>query len=339
MLFRSSTYRINNQLVSYGPANFTLDAAVDYVKTPSQRVEFQRLNPLCNEPVISIKNTGSTLINALTITYGRSGGTMSTYNWTGNLTFLQTIEVVLPQPDWTSSNVNEFVAYVSAPNGGTDEYAYNDTLHSPFNIPAQLPSGLIFEFKTNNYPTHNAYTLKDAAGNIVVSRTGQTANTIYRDTVYLPNDCYTVNLTDAGDDGLTWWANTGQGNGYFRIRDVSNNGIVMNFNSDFGDNIYQQFTIGYVLPVEEPVAFQGEFNVFPNPASNIITAQFSLELNSDVKLTLMNMIGEVVMTESLRVSQAVEKFDIDVTNIDSGVYYVIAETAGNREVRKVVVAR
>ena len=36
----SSNYRVNNQLVSYGEANFTLDAAVDYIKTPSGRIEF-----------------------------------------------------------------------------------------------------------------------------------------------------------------------------------------------------------------------------------------------------------------------------------------------------------
>lgn len=335
----SSNYRINNQLVSYDAPNFTMDAAVDYIKSPSLRTEFQRLNPLCNEPVISIKNTGSTQLTSLVITYGRSGGTMSTYNWSGNLSFLQTTEVTLPQPDWTSSGVQEFVVHVSAPNGQADQYSYNDTLRSAFNIPAQLPYALIFEFKTNNYPTQNAYTLKDSQGNIIINQTGQTANTIYRDTVYLADDCYTVSLTDAADDGLSFWANAAQGTGYFRIRNASTNVIVMSFNADFGDNIYQQFTIGYLLPVAEIPGSVKNFNVYPSPASDIITAEFSMELNQEVTLSVVNMLGEVVLSESVRASQQTEKFAMDISKIESGVYYVIAQTKNSRDVRKVVIAR
>jgi len=335
----SSTYRVNNQLVSYGPANFTLDAAVDYVKTPSTRVEFQRLNPLCNEPVIAIKNTGSTTLTSLTINYGRSGGAMSTYNWTGNLNFLQSAEVVLPQPDWTTSGQNEFVVTVSAPNGQADQYAFNDTLRSVFNTPVQLTYNLVFEFKTNNFPTQNSYTLKDSQGNIIIYRPGQTANTIYRDTVFLPNDCYTVSLNDVGDDGLQFWANSSQGNGYFRIKNQATGSIVMNFNADFGDNIYQQFTVGYLLPVPEVKSNFNSFSVYPSPASDVITAEFSMKLNSDVTIKLMNMLGEVVLSEQMRVSQSLEKIAIDVTKVESGIYYVVAESADSREVRKVVVTR
>ena len=333
----SSTYRISNQLVSYGAPNFSVDAAVDYVKSPSTRTEFQRLNPLCNEPVIAIKNTGSTQLTSLTITYGRTDGTMSTFNWTGALDFLQSVEVVLPQPDWTSSSTNEFVAYVSNPNGVADMYAWNDTLHSEFNIPAQLPSGLIFEFKTNNNFTHNTYTLKDSQGNTIINRTGSAANTIFRDTVFLANDCYTVNLTDLADDGLSFWANAAQGQGYFRIRNAATNVVVMSFNPDFGDNIYQQFTIGYVLPVPEVGADLTSLHVYPNPASGIVTAEFSMPLNSQVNLSLVNMLGETVMTEQVNVTQEVEKFTLDVTALESGIYYLVAETGGKKETKRVAV--
>lgn len=333
----SSNYRISNQLVTYGAPNFAIDAAVDYVKTPSQRVEFQRLNPLCNEPVIAIKNTGSTTLTSLVITYGRTGGTMSTYNWSGTLAFLQSTEVALPQPAWLTSNINEFVVYVSQPNGQTDQYAYNDTIHSAFNTPPELPSGLIFEFKTNNYYTQNSYTLKDSQGNIIISRAGTTANTIYRDTVYLANDCYTVNMNDGGDDGLQWWANSAQGSGYFRIRNVATGANVINFNSDFGDNIYQQFTIGYVLPVIGPGATIKNFNVYPNPASDLITTEFSMPLNSIVKLNVVNVLGEIVMSEEVRVTQGIEKYVLDVSKVESGIYYIMAESNGAREAKKILI--
>lgn len=334
-----SNYRVNNQLVTYGPINFSLDAAVDYVKSPTKRVEYQRFNPLCNEPVVAIKNTGSTPLTSLTITYGRKGGTMSTYNWTGNLAFLASAEVTLPQPAWNSSSVNEFVVYVSNPNGSADQYAYNDTLYSEFNIPVTLNQNVYFELKTNNYSTQNSYTLKDAQGTTIISRSGLAANTIYRDTVSLLPDCYTVYLTDNGDDGLSFWANTAQGSGYFRVRNVSNGGVVLNFNPDFGDNVYAQFTVGYSLPVEDPQAPIWSFSVYPSPASDIVTAEISMPLYSDVQLRLMNMLGEEVISQQLSVTQQLEKVALDVSGITSGIYYLVAETGTSRQVKKVVISR
>jgi len=335
----TSNYRVNNQLVSYGAPNFSLDAAVDYIKTPSKRVEFERLNPLCNEPVIAIKNTGSTNLTSLVITYGRKGGTMSTYNWSGNLAFLQSVEVALPQPAWLSSSINEFVAYVSNPNGSADQYAYNDTLTSSFNTPAQLSNYLVFELKTNNLPAQNSYTLKDAQGGTIITRSSLSANTVYRDTVNLLNDCYIVSLNDVGDDGLTWWANSSQGSGYFRIRNATSGAVEMSFNSDFGDNIYQQFTVGYVLPVPEINAPINSFQVFPNPASDILNTEFSMPLNSKLKIRLMNVLGSQILSETVTATQPVEKFELDVSNVESGIYYVIAESGTYREVRKVVITR
>ncbi|MFM9007883.1 MAG: peptide-N-glycosidase F-related protein, partial [Bacteroidota bacterium] len=92
-----SRYRINNQLITYGPTNFSLDARLNYIKAPTNRVEYTRLNPICNQPVVSIQNTGSTPLTSVDITYGRRHGIMSTYQWPGTLDFMQSTEVTLPQ--------------------------------------------------------------------------------------------------------------------------------------------------------------------------------------------------------------------------------------------------
>lgn len=63
----------------------------------------------------------------------------------GTLNFLQTAEVTLPQPNWLSSNTNEFIVIVTNPNGGTDQYSLNDTLITTFNYPVVYTSGLVFE--------------------------------------------------------------------------------------------------------------------------------------------------------------------------------------------------
>ena len=336
--FGTSNYRISNLLVSYGPANFSLDASIAAIKTPSERTEFTRFNAICNEPIITIKNTGSSPLTSLTITYGRENGTMSTYTWTGSLAFLASTDVTLPQPNWLTSNVDRFIAIVSNPNGSTDQYSQNDTLTSTFKYPSIYPSYIIFELKTNTLATQTSYTLKDSQGNIIITRSGLAANTIYRDTVNLPTDCYAVSLNDAGDDGLSWWANTSQGTGYFRIRNAATNAIIKTYNPDFGDNIYEQFTVNYALPVNEiQVDEIGDLAVYPNPTSNEITASFNLPINAKAKIKVVNMVGQTILTEDINVSDENEKVVIDVQNLSDGLYYVILETGNLSKMKKIIV--
>ncbi len=335
-----SNYRINNQIVSYGDPNFTLDAAIDYIKTPSMRVEFQRLNPLCNAPVIAIKNTGSTVLTSLDITYGRVGGTMSVYHWTGSLNFLAAAEVTLPAPNWMTSTITSFVAYVSNPNAGTDQYGGNDTMMTDFNGPAVYPSGLVFDLLTNAYGSHTAYTLKDSQGNILISLSGLSGNTTYRDTVYLATDCYTVNLTDVGDDGLSYWANTAQGTGHFYIRNVVNNAIIKNFNPDFGRNIYQQFTVNFSLPVSEPMVNEIKtFQISPNPAGNTVRLTMELPINTKAKIKLLNMLGQELISNTLMVTNTVESMNLDLSQIENGFYIVMLEAGSTFKTQKLTIAK
>lgn len=335
-----SRYRVNNQLVAYGSPNFTLDASVNYIKTPTNRVEYERLNPICNQPLVAIRNTGSTPLTSLNITYGRLNGTMSNYQWTGSLDFLQSTEVTLPQPDWLSSNTNKFIVIVSNPNGGTDQYGLNDTLINDFNPTIMYGSNLVFELRTNNNGSHTNYTLKDSQGNVIILRSGLAANTVYRDTVNLPADCYTVQLNDIGDDGLNWWANTAQGTGYFRIKRASNGVIIKTFNPDFGDNIYQQFTVNYALPVTEvEPGDAGPLNIYPNPAGEQVNAVFTLPYGTGATLLLTNALGQVLQSQGVISTTHEQRIQLDVSGLESGWYHVILQSGKERSVRKLSIIR
>ena len=155
----------------------------------------------------------------------------------------------------------------------------------------------------------------------------------------LASDCFSVSLFDSGGDGLSFWNNPSQGNGYFRILNANTGIAEMSFNPDFGDNIYQQFTTGFTLPVlelNEPIR---AFNIYPNPASDIINTEFSMFLNSTVKIHLVNMLGEVVLSRVVKATQTLDKYSLDVTAIDNGIYYVVAESGFFKEVRKIVIAK
>ncbi len=333
----ASSYRVNNQLVTYGPANHSLDASVAYIKSPSKRPEFLRFQPNCDDPVIVIRNTGSTPLTSLTITYGRVNGTMSTYNWSGNLNFLDTQTVVLPANDWQSSNTDKFTVALSAPNGGTDEYFANDTMTNDFHVPPILPDGLVFDFRTNNN-TSNSYTLKDASGTIILNRPGSLINHTYFDTVSLTPGCYSLYMNDAGDDGLSWWANSQQGTGYFQIWSTSG-AFIHAFDPDFGDNIFYQFTVGFTLPVQEVNSVKPSLNVFPNPSDDHIVAKVSAPVSSKALLSITDIVGHTVWSQKIMMTGAEERVYINTSDLNSGVYFVKLETEKYKVEEKMIISR
>ena len=199
---------------------------------------------------------------------------------------------------------------------------------------------MVFELKTNTSGSQTSYTLKDSQGNNLINRIGLAANTTYRDTVYLPTDCYTLKLLDAGDDGLSWWANPGQGTGYFRIKDAATGTNLRTFNPDFGDNIYQQFTVNYTLPTVEVQPGQaGNLTVFPNPASGLLNVEFSLPVYAEGEIAVVNIVGQTLMTQKVFVSQPKEKVSLDISPLESGIYYIVLRSGNEKVMQKVVITR
>lgn len=337
----TSNYRINNQLVSYGTPNFNLNAEVDYIKSPSDKVETTRFNPICSQPVISIKNSGSDTLTSLDITYGRVGCPLSTYQWNGSLAFLETELITLPSPNWLGSNKNDFIVVLNNPNGGTDQYTHNDTMYSSFSIPAMFPSSFVVELRTNARGSETSYNIKDNQGNTIFSKSGLSSNRIYRDTFNLNTGCYALSLNDAGDDGLDYWANPGQGTGYLVIKNATNGVIYKTYEPDFGDNIYEQFTLNYVMPVNEIEDVElGKFIVYPNPVtSDFITAEFELPVHSLATIKLTNLIGQELISETYLVSKKLEKIPLDISAIESGIYFVTIEAGNIKKSKRLVITK
>ena len=188
-------YQIEDQLVCYSDPNFTLDAAIDDIIAPSKDQMWGRMNPVCTSPIVRIRNTGSTPLTSLTITYGLSGATPSTYHWTGNLKIDETADVTLGTFAW-AYGTPDFVVTASSPNGGTDQYAPNNTKISKFTYPYVMPPMFVVWFKTNNNAGEDTYTIKNDAGTIVYSNNGAIANHQYKDTVFLHNMAEVKFLTD-----------------------------------------------------------------------------------------------------------------------------------------------
>lgn len=327
-------FQIEDQIVYYGAPNFTLDARLDEIKAPGTDQMWGRLNPVCTNPIIKITNTGSTTLTSLTISYGMIGGVPSVYNWTGSLAFMESTEITLGTFAWVTG-ATEFNVTISNPNGGTDQYPYNDSRTNPFTYPPVMPAMIVIEMRSNLRPWENDYTLKNSAGNVLLSRSGLTSNTTYRDTLTLTTDCYEFELNDSGEDGLSWWASS-QGNGYVRIKNASTGVIIRSFNSDFGGKVYQQFTVGLTNPVEETMlATQPVLNVYPNPSNGIVYFDMNLANAEDGEIAVYDLLGNKVYSRIFN-GATVQNAEADFSFLAKGVYFVTLTTGTQTVTQKLL---
>jgi len=319
----TSNYIVSNQLVTYGPINKTLDASIVEISQPTDQVEFTRFNSICHTPKVTLKNAGSTVLTSATINYWvNNSSSPRVYNWTGSLAPDLTEEVGLPSSYELWSTLapanNVFHAEVKNPNGGTDVYGFNNHFQTGFSIPNVMPSNIVIEFKTNLFPGENSYQLLDEQGNVIVSRTGMSANTTYRDTVDLPMGCYTYKVADLGDDGISFWANN-DGSGYTRFKEVGGQ-VLKFFNGDFGDNINFNFTVNFPLSYEE-LNDLPELEVYPNPAQDKLNIAFR-NFGTKAQVKLIDNLGKVVKVQAFESESGIYNGTMDISNLPSGLYIV-----------------
>jgi hypothetical protein len=328
-------YLIAKQLVTYGSPNHTLDAAILDIMAPTDVVVHSRKNPVCANPTILVKNTGTTAITALEVTYWLNQATnKQTYQWTGNLAFLDSAVIVLPTGTLWEHNLlttgNVFHAELTKANGTTDEYPHNNSYRSGFNLSDQIPRTFVVEFKTNNYPTQNTYSIVDEAGNVVPGTSNLTAaNTFYRDTLVL-DGCYTLRVTDSGNDGLQWWANTAQGSGYVRLK-RANGSLIKVFQADFGGGFEYSFSTFDPISIQEPDDLSAVV-LYPNPATRKVYVLAGQNTISGIQVH--DLTGRR-MTEVLNPMNS--SLELDVSGWPRGVYLVSIQTSSGRAVRKLMV--
>ncbi|MCX6257371.1 MAG: peptide-N-glycosidase F-related protein [Bacteroidia bacterium] len=343
-------YTIETQLVSYGSPNFTLDAAIWDIKSPCKTDMYNRMNPVCDNPVITIKNTGSTTLTSLTITYGIEGGPQSTYYWTGNLPFLQTKDVSLPPFNWSSKN--QFKVTVSNPNGGADQYPNNNSMESTYNVPPQFPGALIFDLLTdahyNQYGyNQGSYTLKNENGDTVWQRPNNLLpSTLYKDTINLANGCYEfhfiddMGITDTTDenynqgDGMTNWPDDTNTSGHMMIKKKSNGVILKSFNMDFGREMYLQFTVGYNLDV--PVlTYDDVITIYPDPSTGIFNLDMSFNEPQDISVIIYDLMGRRIYDEIIH-DVMIENHSIDLSGEPNGLYFARIFSKHKQLTRKLI---
>ncbi len=297
-----SRYDPSTQLVSYGAPNFKNDAGIVDIQRPSDHIQYGKINPACDLPIVVLRNNGSNELTSVRFEYYVDGGPHRVYNWSGHMAFLDTLALALPVDSvsfWTAAKSGKFHVDLSLPNGVQDEYDPNNHYSSNYTQPPQYTGAVVVSFLSNHAPGENYYEIRNMLGATVFSNNSFDDSTQYYDSLALPAGCYSMIFHDDGLDGISFWANPGQGNGVLRLRQGSRSGKVLkNFSGDFGKFIQYDFTIAQspagVGTAEVPFR---RVSLYPNPAESVVHVQLDGYPSEVVMLEIVDERGNVLRRE------------------------------------------
>jgi len=314
-----SRYYVNSQLIEYGKPNKQNDSGIASIINPSQNIEYGKFNPACSSPVITIKNHGAESLKTAIIKYGIVGVSELTYEWTGNLEFLNERRIELPAGiDLTlGGEGSEFFARIESAN---DEAESNNELRTIIDITDHYTDDIIIEMRTNNVPVETSYAVKDIDGNTILQRIGGSlsSNTIYRDTLSNLNGCFQLEVTDTDGDGISWWANN-DGNGYVRVKQDGENW--QSIATDFGSFVNYTFTSGIISNTTDLELIK-DVRLYPNPGSDNILLSNLDNWDNTINVSVSNMSGQMIFNQNM------SKVTLDnrplkvLNNLDEGIYFI-----------------
>lgn len=329
-------YRTTVQLFSYGDINFANNAAVEDIISPNKWEYHNRVNPICDNPKIVIKNHGSAAMTSATIHYWVCNDNYEVYQWTGNLGFNETEEVDLPIPGqsfWDGAqDCKWFNVEIVGVNGTTDDYTYDNLYKVEFEAPKEYPSDFYIWTVTNNAASENSLYVKDEAGNVIFSRTNFSNMTTYKDTLNLAPGCYRLEMYDSDGDGMVDFP-TGDGNGSIKTKMLGGPQLDQ-FDSDFGTSIIHYFTVGYTLSLEE-INASTFVEIYPNPSEGV----FNLEIDgfgNTIEIVVYDALGKQVLYKPINGNENFIQTQINLESIEKGFYFLKISNGEKEEIKRIV---
>jgi len=274
-------------------------------------------------PQFKLRNNGSVPLTSAEIKYQVNNEAVATYQYSGNLGFLDKTTISLPTINFNIQNNNTLKIFASTVNGVADEYQKNDTIVYNFAKAAQSSLTATLLIKTDNSPGETTWDVKDLQGNIIANGGPYTQSAhSYTTNVDLSySTCYEFTIYDAGGNGVCCT----NGIGFFKL---SSAGTTIATGTAFGSSQTAQFySLSNVGVSEADVA---SFSVYPNPAWQKATILFANAAKEQVNVQVFNMQGIPVINLPMQeYGSGQHEIALDCSKLNAGVYS-IRLTAGTK---------
>ncbi len=311
---------INAILFQYKNPEKQFDAAIEQILVPNDAPELNRLNPSCFEPRIIIRNLGSELLQTLTIFYGTEGFETKSHTWIGELDFYQEEVIVLPGMVDFNFGKNVFFVELSEPNGEDDQWEADNSMEVNFSSPKEMPEKMVLTYKSNNQPEDNTIQIFNEKMEVVYERTAAItdSNTVYNDTLMLPEGNYRIALQDTAHNGLEFWFMPEFGFGYMYLSDMDGQ-ILHRFESDCGVGEQLDFTTELTPRIDTTVE-QSFFMLHPRRISTNTELMVHLKEPASGKIDVLADGDTVKVFPFTDVKN--KTFDLNLEDLKDGRYVI-----------------
>jgi len=278
-------------------------------------------------PKVVLANFGQEPLTSVDIIYHVNSQNQQTYNWTGNLSYLSSEEIELPEVNFSVLAANEAIVFLANPNGTNDQFLQNDTISKTFNAAVVTPNTVKLMLKLDTNPQETTWEVTNSEGSILFSGGPYTqAGALIQETfVFDESDCHVFTIHDSGNNGLAV-------PGFFALFYGGNNQIVSG--TSFGSMAVAQFDVDATVGFEE-LSKPVEISVYPNPVVNQGFISFTLLENNPVTIEIFNSVGQLVSkNEKGMMNPGMYDFELEAKGLNKGVYFVKVNIGADQVTKK-----
>jgi hypothetical protein len=280
--------------------------------------------------VVKLQNNGTSNLTSATLTASVGGSQVASYNWSGNLGTYDAVDVTIGQ--YLPVTTGDLVTFGIS---GTDGNASNNSLSKSIGKASSGASNNItVKVTLDRYGSETAWKIRKSSGAIAYSSpaySDASSNGNYPQpdlNIILPDDCYSLEVTDSYGDGF----DGSYGNGSIQIFvNGSSIGGVTSFSSESASD---KFQLDAVAGLQELGATA--FNVFPNPASDILNVNFEAT-NTSYTVQLSDIQGRVIVNQEFSGLQGTQNITLPVADLAKGSYMVNVTSLGVTRSQHVVI--
>ncbi len=328
-------------------------AAIDAALLEHDITEVALCGDVTFSPTMSIQNNGLDAMTSAIFRLEDNSGIIQDLSWTGNVSTYSLIDVTFDPV--TVTQATTLTMSVIQVNGASDPVVANNQLtHTISDATAAETNTVEISVLTDDYGCETYWEFRDLSNGTVMASGGnpntvaggQTQsypcdetlgyanNTTYTQSVTIPADgCYEFYLLDDYGDGIC----CGFGQGSYSVTDQDGNVLFSGGQFLAEDSGIADVTT--IVDVEDLVSSES-FRVFPNPAQDFVSVEFSLVEATEMTVALYDALGQQVKTvATANYVAGANNLTINTADLATGVYVLTLQTDEGNISRRITVSK